>query len=293
MKLPDVDYVRPQTLQEAIDLLAAHGGDAKLIAGGQSLMPMLAFRLLAPTLLVDIGRLPGLDRIEITPDGVRLGALVTWRAIERHPQLAAAHPLLVAAIAHVAHYQIRNRGTIGGSLAHCDPAAEFPALVVTCNADVVVAGPGGERIVKGDDFVLGAMTTALAADEVIVAVRFPPWPAARRFAFEEFARRRGDFAMAAAAVFYDCDAGGRVVDPHVGVIGGAERATRLAAVEQLIAGKVIDQDLIAAARRTAEDVVEPSEDIHASAAYRRALVGVLIARALARCAGIAPAAIAA
>lgn len=282
MKLPDVDYICPRTLEEAIDALVAHDGEAKLIAGGQSLMPMLAFRLLAPKILVDIGRLPDLNRIEVMPEGVKLGALVTWADIERDPLLSRAHPLLSAAIAHVAHYQIRNRGTIGGSLAHCDPASEFPALVATCGAEVVIAGPEGQRTARGDDFILGAMTVDLEPEEVIVQVRFPPWPQERRWAFEEFSRRRGDFAMAAVAVFYDLDADGRAVDPHVGAIGAADSVVRLTGVEALLSGRIVDRQIIAEAKSAATEIAQPSDDIHASARYRKALVGTLVERALAR-----------
>jgi len=286
LKLPDLDYIRPGTLQETIDLLVAYEGEAKLVAGGQSLMPMLAFRLLAPKILIDISRLPGLNAIDIGPDGVRLGALTTWRDIERHAALKTAHPLLAAAIAHVAHYQIRNRGTVGGSLAHSDPASEFPALVTTCDADVVVHGAGGERVVKGSEFVLGAMTTSLEPDEMITGIRFPAWPAARRWGFEEFARRRGDFAMAAAVVFYDLDAGGRAADPHIGIIGEPERAVRLAAVEDLLTGRVIDRDVIAEARAIGEQAAQTSDDIHTPAKYRKALIGTMIERALMTAAGL-------
>jgi len=286
LKLPDVDYIRPKTLKEALGLLSSHGDDAKLIAGGQSLMPMLAFRLLAPKILIDIGGLAELRGIDITDTGVRLGARTTWHDIERHPSLKAAHPLLAAAIAHVAHYQIRNRGTAGGSLAHCDPVAEFPAIVLTCDAEVVVAGPDGERVLAASDFVLGPMTTALEADEIIVQIRFPVWPKARRWGFEEFARRRGDFAMAAAAIFYDLDGDQCVVDPHVGVIGDADGARRLAEVEDLLRGQKMTPALVAEARTVTEQSIHPSEDIHAPAAYRRALMGVMVERALAASAGI-------
>jgi len=286
LKLPDLDYIRPKTVKEAIGVLVAYNGEAKLIAGGQSLMPMLAFRLLAPKILVDVSRLPGLNQINIRPDGIRLGALTTWRDIERHAALKTAHPLLAAAISHVAHYQIRNRGTVGGSLAHSDPASEFPALVTTCDADVVVHGPGGERTVKGAEFVLGAMTTSLGPDEMITEIRFPVWPKTRRWGFEEFARRRGDFAMAAAAVFYDLDASNRAVDPHIGIIGEAERAIRLTQVEDFLAGRTIDRDVIAKARAMGEEAAQTSDDIHTPAKYRKALIGTMIERALAAAAGI-------
>lgn len=286
MKLPDIDYIRPTTLKEAIDILAANAEAAKLIAGGQSLMPMLAFRLLAPTLLIDIGRLSDLNKLEITDDGIRLGALTTWHAIERHPTLKTEHPLLSAAIAHVAHYQIRNRGTVGGSLAHCDPAAEFPAIVRTCGAEIVIASQQGERVIKAADFFLGPMTTALAADDIIVQIRFPRWPKTRRWGFEEFARRRGDFAVAAAAIFYDLDNDGCMLDPHIGIIGEPDGARRLSEVEDLLNGQTIDRALLRKARGLTEETAQPAEDIHAPARYRRALIGVMVERALAASAGL-------
>jgi carbon-monoxide dehydrogenase medium subunit len=282
MKLPPLDYIRPVTLAEAIAILAAHGGNAKAIAGGQSLMPMLAFRLAAPELLVDIGRLPGLGRIDISAEGVDLGALVTWRDIERDGRLTYAHPLLAAAIAHVAHYQIRNRGTVGGSLAHADPAAEMLGIAITCDALVTVVGPNGTRVVPASEFCLGGLSTVLEFDELVTSVRLPPWKQNRRWAFEEFARRRGDFALAGVAAFYDIDQNGIMRDSHVGVIGVGDRPMRLSAVEALLEGKSLDAGLILQAAALARDAVDPTDDIHAEAAYRRDLVGVLLERALAR-----------
>jgi len=286
MKLPPLDYFCPSTLSEAIAVLAAHGGRARVIAGGQSLMPMLAFRLAAPELLVDIGRLPDLKRICITAEGVDLGALVTWRDIERDGRLAQAHPLLSAAIAHVAHYQVRNRGTVGGSLAHADPAAEMPGIAVTCEAMLTLVGSGGMRIVRADEFCLGGLSTSLEPDEILTNVRLPPWKHARRWAFEEFARRRGDFALAGVAAFYDVDAQGLVRNTHIGVIGVADRPIRLADVEAVLNGRRVDADLILQAAAVARDAVDPADDIHAEAAYRRDLVGVLTERALARASDI-------
>jgi carbon-monoxide dehydrogenase medium subunit len=166
------------------------------------------FRLAAPSLLVDLRKLAHLRDIKISADGVRLGALVRWRDIEDDERLTRAHPLLKAAVAHVAHYRIRNRGTVGGSMAHADPAAEMPGIAVTCEAEITV-GKSGSRVIRAADFFLGALTTALESDEVITEIRLPPWPAERRWGFQELARRRGDFAMAAAAVFYEQDGDGR------------------------------------------------------------------------------------
>src|SRR6202023_3162159 len=223
MKLPPFDYACPTTLPEAVQLLAARDGDAKAIAGGQSLVPMLAFRPAQPTLLVDLRKLADLRGIRILAKGVTLGAMVRWRDIEDDARLDTAHPLLRAAIAHVAHYQIRNRGTVGGSIAHADPAAEMPGIAVACDAEIAVVGPAGTRAIRADDFFIAPLITALAADEIIVDVRLPAWPAQRRWGFREFSRRRGDFAMAAAAVFYDVDDAGTAHNAHIGAIGVGDR----------------------------------------------------------------------
>jgi len=284
MKSPAFDYARPTTLAEAVSLLTSREGEAKVLAGGQSLVPMLAFRLAAPTLLVDLNRLSELRYIRIEDDGVRLGAMVRWRQIEDDVRLASAHPLLVAALKHVAHYQVRNRGTIGGSLAHADPAAELPGIVVTCEAEITAIGAAGRRVIRADDFFLGALTTALKPEEIIVELHLPPWPAQRRWGFEEFSRRRGDFALAAAALYYDTLPDGTAGNSHVGVMGVGDRPQRLAQVEAMLNGRLIDGDTIAEAERAAAATVNPSDDIHASAAYRRALIGTMVGRALRRAA---------
>lgn len=282
MKFPAFEYASPATLAEAVALLAAGGGSAKPISGGQSLLPTMAFRLATPTLLVDLRRLPGLDRITVDKDGVRLGAKVRWRDIEDDARLRTAHPLLAAAITHVAHYQIRNRGTVGGNLAHADPAAEMPGVAVACDAELTLTGSTGTRVVRAADFFLGPLSTVLACDELIVEVRLPAWPAGRCWGFEEFARRRGDFAVAGIAVFYDADARGIACNTHIGVIGACHRPHRLAAAEAALNGRVVDEESIRAAAKVAAADVDPPADLHAGAAYRRALVGTLLERALMR-----------
>jgi aerobic carbon-monoxide dehydrogenase medium subunit len=279
MKLPPFEYACPTSVAEAVALLAAHDGEAKPLAGGQSLVPMLAFRVTAPSLLVDLRKLAELRHIKIAEDGVRLGAMVRWRDILEDKKLNAAHPLLVAAVAHVAHYQIRNRGTVGGSLAHADPAAELPAIAVTCEALIAVLGKNGERVIAAGDFFRGPLMTALDAGEIITEIRFPAWPARRRFGFQEFTRRRGDFALAGAALFYDED-GGKARDAHVGAFGVADRPRRVTAVEQVLNGNAIDEAVIAKAEAAASASVDPADDIHASGAYRKTLVGVMVERAL-------------
>ena len=284
MKPTRFDYACPATLDEAVALLAQSGGEAKLLAGGQSLMPVLAFRLAAPSLLVDLRKLPDLDAIAIAADGVRLGAKVRWRDLEGEARLAVAHPLLREAVRHIAHYQIRNRGTVGGSLAHADPAAELPGIAVACDGEVRVVGPTGARTIAAASFFTGPLTTSLASDEIITALHLPPWPMARRWGFEEFARRRGDFALAGIALFYDPDAGGRAANAHIAVIGACARPHRLGAAEAALDGRVVDEETILAVAAAAALAVDPPDDLHADADYRRALVDVMVERALRRAA---------
>ena len=282
MKLPAFEYAAPATLREALDLLAAHPG-AKALAGGQSLIPTMAFRLATPPMLVDLANLRELEKIAIDANGVHLGARVRWRDIEDHAALRKAHPLLVEAISHVAHYQVRNRGTVGGSLAHADPAAEMPGIAVTCDAQIVVNGRRGPRTIAAGDFFTGALSTALRDDELIVEVRLPGWPANRRWAFEEFARRRGDFALAGIALFYDLDANGRAANTHIGVIGACTRPRRVKAAEAAVNGNSLTGTIIQGAARALEGALDDAPtDLHASAAYRKSLAGALLERALTR-----------
>jgi len=284
MKLPPFEYACPTTLSDAVALLASRDGEAKPLAGGQSLVPMLAFRVASPSLLVDLRKLAELRQIKIADDGVTLGAMVRWRDILDDVRLRLAQPLLVAAVEHVAHYQIRNRGTVGGSIAHADPAAEMPGIVATCEAKIAVVGKAGARVIDAANFFQGPLMTALKPDEIITEIRLPAWPAKRRFGFQEFARRRGDFALAAAMLFYDEDGGkagnAQAFNAHVGAIGVADRPLRLTAVEQVLNGNKIDEAVIAKAEAAASASVDPHDDIHAGGAYRKALIGVMVERAL-------------
>jgi len=279
MKLPAFEYACPATINEAVALLAGHAGDAKPLAGGQSLVPMMAFRIVQPSLLVDLRRLPGLKETKVGPNGVCLGALVRWRDILDDKRLATANPLLREAVSHVAHYQIRNRGTVGGSCAHADPASEMPGIAQACEATFTVIGKGGSRTIKATDFFKGALTTALKPDEIIIEIQLPAWPPARRWGFQEFARRRGDFAMAGVALYYDLN-GGKAANAHIAVIGVGDHQRRLPKAEAALNGQTVNEALTIKVGETAAAEVEPQEDIHASAAYRRALTGTLTERAL-------------
>ncbi len=284
MKPAAFDYKSPTSLQEAISFLQAGQGNAKLISGGQSLMPLLAFRLAAPETLVDLKHVPDLGAIAIDAEGVRLGARVRWCDIARSTQLAAAHPLLAEAITHVAHYQVRNRGTVGGSLAHADPSAEMPGVALTCDAQISIAGPDGVRVENAADFFTGPLETSLASDEVLTSVLLPAWPVTRRWAFKEFARRKGDFAMAGVALFYDPDESGRATNVHIGAIGVADTPVRLTGAEGVLSGQAVTDQAIAAVAAAAKAEIDPPSDIHAPSAYRKGLLSTLVVRALAEAA---------
>ena len=203
LKPAPFDYRKPKSLEDAVALLGTHAGEAKILAGGQTLVPMMNFRLAAPSMLVDINEIAGLDRIELERGSLKLGALVRWHEIETSPTIAAANPLLAEAVRHIAHYPIRSRGTWAGSCAHADPAAEFPAVAVACGAQFGTFSPRGRRTIDADEFFLGPLTTALEPDEILTDVVFPPWPAGRRWGFDEFSLRPGDFALAGVAVLID------------------------------------------------------------------------------------------
>jgi carbon-monoxide dehydrogenase medium subunit len=282
MKLPEFDYRCPSTLAEAVELLSQGEGASRPIAGGQSLVPLLAFRMTSPSVLVDLGGLSELRKIEVDSGGVHIGAMVRWRDIEKDARLRQASPLLFEAVSHIAHYQIRNRGTVGGSLAHADPAAEMPGVAVTCEARIEVVGVSGRRNLSAESLFVGPLTTSLSIDEIIVGIHLPAWPETRRWAFEEFAQRHGDFALAAIALYYDEDASGAVFNAHIGAIGVGDIPLRLSNAEKTLNGQTISPRTIADVVTVASGEVDPMDDIFASSRYRCALVGTLLERALAR-----------
>ena len=286
MKPPAFEYVAAASVEEAASLLARHAGEAKLIAGGQSLVPMLNFRLLAPTVLVDINRVGGLDRIEELDrseggaGGLRIGALVRHHALETSALVKDRFPVLTAAMGHVAHLAIRNRGTIGGSLSHADPAAELPAMVRLLDATIEAVGAKGSRSIAAADFFEGALTTTLADDEIVTSIALPALPPASGWGFEEFARRSGDFALAGVAATVALD-GATVAEARIALFGVNETPVRAAAAEALLAGQRHDPKLIEAAAAAVGEAIEPTDDLHASAGFRAHLAEVLTRRALA------------
>ena len=283
MKPPRFTYHAPDTVDEALELLAAHDDQSKVLAGGQSLFPVLSFRLAAPEHLIDINRLPGLDTIDRTPDGAgwRIPALVRQRQAERSPALAASAPLLTEALAQVAHPQIRNRGTVCGSLAHADSSAEMPSVMLALNARMTIASTAGTRVVGADDFFVFHLTTAVEPHELLLAVEFDD-PAPRTYtSFAEFAPRKGDFCLAGVAATASFTPEGTVSACRVVAAGVSATPLRLRPVEELITGSALDADTLAAARDAASRAVDPAGDVHADAPYRRQLVSVLVRRALA------------
>ena len=275
MKLPAFEYACPATPADVVQLLATTPG-AKVIAGGQSLLPTMAFRLANPTVLVDLRNIEGLNYLRVNADGVHIGARTRWCDLTGNAALTDLHPLLAAALPHIAHYQIRNRGTVGGSLAHADPAAELPCIAATCDARLRVLGPSGERVIAAPEFFIGPLMTILHDDELILELQLPPWQTGRRWAFTEFSRRHGDFALAGIALHYDVDPGGRAIDAHIGVVGACQQPSRLPAAEAALNGRVVDPAVAAAVAEAAGTELDPPADIHASAEYRRSLAMTLL-----------------
>ena len=270
MKPPAFEYLAAETLEQAVAALANDA--AKVLAGGQSLVPMLNFRLLAPSLLVDITRIPGLDLIEEDGDGgLRIGALTRHHVLETSALVRDRFPVLNAAMKHVAHLAIRNRGTIGGSLCHGDPAAELPGLVLLLNAQLKTT----HRSIAAVDFFASALCTILADDEILTEIRLPALASRTGWGFEEFARRSGDFALAAVCATVSL-AGDNVAEARIAVIGAHETPLRMTSAEALLT----DRSSISAAAEAARDGVSPNDDLHGSADYRRHLLGILTRRAL-------------
>jgi carbon-monoxide dehydrogenase medium subunit len=283
MKPAPFDYAAPASLDEALALKAEHGDEAKFLAGGQSLVPAMNFRLVQAALLVDLNRLGDLDYVRLDPDGgLRLGAMTRQRRLERDPLIARHAPLLHAAMPEVAHPQIRNRGTLGGSLAHADPASELPVVVVALEARLRVQSSRGVRWIAAGDFFQGIFTTALAAEEMLVEVVLPRLPPRTGTAFLEFARRRGDYALMGVAAVVTLDEAGRCERVRLVYLNaGAGPVLAPQAAAALTGQKPTPELLAGAARLAAETEISPTGNVHATPAYQRHLAGVLGRRALA------------
>jgi CO/xanthine dehydrogenase FAD-binding subunit len=278
VKPASFEYIAPRTLEEALEALARGGPDAKLLAGGQSLIPLLNFRLARPSLLVDLNRVAELAYVTPRDQGVAIGAMTRQATIERDRQLAQTQPLLHEAIGWVGHAAIRSRGTIGGSLAHADPAAELPAVAVCLGAQLIVASPRGRRSIAADEFFQGYLTTALEPDEILVETWLPPLPPATGQAWVEFARRHGDFALVGVAVSLSLEHES-VCSASIVLTGVGGKPVRVREAETvLVGGSGIER--AGAAAEAARTVIDPEADIHATKEYRAHLAGVMTERAI-------------
>lgn len=280
LKPPPFSFVAPSSLDEALTALADAGEDAKVLAGGQSLVPLLSLRLARPSVLVDLGRVGGLDEISEQDHTVTIGTMVRERAAERSPVVNQKIPLLAAALPLIGHPAIRNRGTVGGSIAHSDPSAEIPAVAVALEAEMVVrSATRGERTIPAAEFFQGFFTTALEPDEALVAIRFPAAPPGNGVAFEEAARRHGDFAMVGAAAVVHAE-DGRITDARIVLIGVSDTPLRRPRAEQALLGGDIGAAPFEDAAAAAGEDLSPASDIHGTSAYRTHLARVLTRRAL-------------
>ncbi len=281
MKPPAFHYVRPATLAQALQVLHDQRGQARILAGGQSLVPMMNARLARPDTLIDINRLEDLATVRVEDDELVIGALVRHSALLASPLVAASCPLMTEAYPHVAHLPIRNRGTLGGNISHADPASEMPAVLLAANATVVASSVSLTRRIPAQDFFIDTMTTALAMDEMVVAVHVPVAPSSQGYAFEEFAQRRGDFALAAVAVTVQIDEG-RCTSVALALAGVEAVAARQSATEAILTGQPLNDAAIAEAADHVAGVVTPTRSYHADDVYKRDLVRVLVDRALRR-----------
>jgi carbon-monoxide dehydrogenase medium subunit len=279
MKPAAFEYVVADSVAQAVTALSEAGGEAKILAGGQSLVPMLNFRLVRPAILVDINRIPSLAFIEDTGSAIRIGALTRHHQLETSPVVVRYLPVLASAMTHVAHLAIRNRGTIGGSLSHADPAAELPMMALLLNARLHIASRKGERTVASSEFFRDALTVDLAEDEMVTEIHLPKLPPGTGWGFEEVARRAGDFALAAVAATVTVS-DSRVAEARIALTGVGPIPVRAQEAEALLRGQAVDAKLIGRVIEAVDAVISPETDLHASSDYRRHLAGVLTGRAV-------------
>jgi aerobic carbon-monoxide dehydrogenase medium subunit len=284
MKPASFEYLAPDSLDAALEALARHGWDAKLLAGGQSLVPVMNFRLAQPSVLIDLNGVKELDHIR--PDdggGLRIGAMTRQRTLERDPRIAERAPLLHEAVPFIAHPQIRNRGTLGGSLAHADARAELPAVAVALRARMRLQRSGGERWVEARDFFAGLLTTLLEPDEILTEVALPPPLPRSGWAFQEVARRHGDYAQVGLAAGVSLDETGRCREARLVFLSVGDRPVEAREAARLLEGAVPSEEaIVAAADKASRDEMDPTGDIHASSAFKRHLARVLTGRVLRR-----------
>ncbi len=283
MKPAPFKYLAPETVEDALNLLSQHGDDAKLLAGGQSLIPTMNFRLAEPAVIIDLNRVSELNYIRETrrSGGLSIGAMTRQRQVERSDLVAQKAPLLYETMPFIAHPQIRNRGTVGGSIAHADPAAEFPAVFTALNAKFRLQSQSGNRWVSIDEFYLGMFATALTADEMLVEIELPASPKRSGFAFKEVARRHGDYAIVGVATAVTLDRKGRCEDVNLVFLSVGDGPVTAKQAAVTLTGETPTSQLIeAAAEAAAQQDIDPGDDLHATAAYRRHLANTLAKQTL-------------
>ena len=278
MKPAAFDYIAPNSLEAAVAAIAAANGDGKVLAGGQSLMPLLNFRMTRPTVVVDLMHIPGMSFTELRANAVAIGAMTRHADLEFSDLVASKLPVMAAAMRYVAHLAIRNKGTIGGSLSHADPAAELPMLAVFYGATIKVQGSNGRRDIAAEDFFVSALTNCLDPDEIVFEIDFPVLELHAGWAFEEVARRFGDFALACIAVSFEI-LDDRIADARVAVMGVADTPRRLHEAEQALEGAPRGPEAAARFAEVVRSCLSPPSDIHVSAEYRKNLIGALAQRA--------------
>jgi carbon-monoxide dehydrogenase medium subunit len=278
MKPPPFDYHAPDTADEAVSILQEAGGDGKVLAGGQSLLPLMNLRLARPSVLVDLRRVAGLDGITANGE-VRVGAMARHGQVQRSPELASGVPMLTEAMRYVGHPAIRNRGTLGGSIAHADPAAEAPVVALALGAELVAQSSRGTRSIPAGEFFQGPFMTALGDDELLTEIVFPAAPANAGWGFHEVARAHGDFALVAVAVLASQDQG-KLRDVRIAVAGAGDRPVRMTEAERALEGAAWDEQARAGVEAAVRDDLSPAGDTHASAEYRKNVAGVLAVRAV-------------
>jgi carbon-monoxide dehydrogenase medium subunit len=287
MKPAPFEYHAPESLSDVTALLAEHGDEAKVLAGGQSLVPMLALRLTRFEHIVDLNRVDDLRGVSRANGTLTVKAMTTQRTVEHDAAAGQAVPLLAEAIPLIGHFQIRNRGTVGGSIAHADPASELPAVALALDAELEVAGPSGTRTVPASEFFVGTWTTTIGEDEILRAVHFPVWSDGAGFAVEEVARRSGDFALTGVVAAVEVDGGGAVSRAGISFLGMGPTPIRARQAEQALVGSTPTTSELDEIGRLAVADTEPTADVHASAEYRKHVGAHLVVRALDRALGAA------
>jgi len=280
MKPAGFDYHRAESIENACELLSVYGDDAKVLAGGQSLIPMMNFRLARPQVLIDISNIGNRNRVDDEADGVRVLATSTQRFVEQSKSVRERLPVLLEAIKHIAHFQIRNKGTIGGSIVNADPASELPAMSLVLDAEYEIKSKGKQRTIPAEDFFITYMTTSLEPDEILSSILFKAPPKKSGWGFHEMARRSGDFALAGSTAVIGLDSNGKCSHARISLFGVSPTPVRAKEAETMLLGQVYSPELMRETAQQVQEVVDPESDVHVTAEYRRSVAEVLARRAL-------------